>query len=109
MKQLRTRSAELWAMSATPTAHLSSMLQRTHFELVQEDPSLLSDHKKHERRRRSKRNKKHKRNTRPILIEKLGRDEELKKTEELEKMAKKAKTDKKTGTESLSLIDQGMV
>ena len=96
-------------MSATPTAHLSSMLQRTHFELVQEDPSLLSDHKKHERRRRSKRNKKHKRNIRPILIEKLGRDEELKKTEELEKMAKKAKTDKKTGTESLSLIDQGMV
>ena len=88
------------------------MLQRTHFELVQEDPSLLSDHKKHERRRRSKRNKKHKRNTRPILIEKLKNEElkkDLKKTEELEKMAKKAKTDKKTGTESLSLIDQGMV
>ena len=58
----------MWALSATPTAHLTSMLQRTHFEIAQETPKVLSEHKKLERRKRNRRNRKHKRNI--IMVEK---------------------------------------
>ena len=59
------RNAELWNVSPTPTTHLTSMLQRVHFELVPTSDDVLVAHKKElkdmkkrARRSRRRRNKK---------------------------------------------------
>ena len=95
---MQTRSAELWSMSATPTAHLSAMLQRTHFELVIEDPEVLSKHKKRARRSKKLRNRrtKTKRTATSIIVNKYNEDDE-----------KVRLTKKEDGTEVLELMQQG--
>jgi hypothetical protein len=62
---MQMRNAELWNVSPTPTAHLTSMLQRVHFELVPTSDDVLVAHKKElkdlkkrARRSRRRRNKK---------------------------------------------------
>ena len=66
---MQMRNAELWNVSPTPTAHLTSMLQRVHFELVPTTDDVLTQHKKEMKaqkkaarksRRKSRRNKKSK-------------------------------------------------
>ena len=97
VKKLQTRSAELWTMSATPTAHLSAMLQRTHFELVIEDPEVLSKHKKRARRSKKLRNRrKTKRTATSIIVNKYNEDDE-----------KVRLTKNEDGTEVLELMQQG--
>ena len=96
VKKLQTRSAELWSMSATPTAHLSAMLQRTHFELVIENPDILSKHKKRERRTKKRNRRKSKRTATSIVVNKYNEDDE-----------KVRLTKNEDGTEVLSLLQQG--
>ena len=62
---MQMRNAELWNVSPTPTAHLTSMLQRVHFELVPTSDEVLNEHKremkaqkKSKRRSRRRRNRK---------------------------------------------------
>ncbi|CAG5111465.1 Oidioi.mRNA.OKI2018_I69.chr2.g5772.t1.cds [Oikopleura dioica] len=66
---MQMRNAELWNVSPTPTAHLTSMLQRVHFELVPTTDDVLTQHKKEVKaqkkaarksRRKSRRNRKSK-------------------------------------------------
>ena len=83
-------------MSATPTAHLSAMLQRTHFELVIEDPDVLSKHKKRARRSKKRNRRKSKRTATSIIVNKYNEDDE-----------KVRLTQNEDGTEVLELMQQG--